>query len=124
MRPHRITLPGATGQVDNAGGHVVGYAFRETTGAAAAHFRLWDGSANSGGLLLPISLSADQSTRDFLSAPWIAYETGLFYELIGGTVEGVVYVVSKDQGHEWGLPVVVIGSLEIDVAGGVGEFNL
>ncbi|MGH7748059.1 MAG: hypothetical protein ACREQ5_25370, partial [Candidatus Dormibacteria bacterium] len=88
--------------LDNASGRVVWWAWRETTGAAPATFRLWDGSNNGGQLLVPFSLSANGSTRDYPGLHSLPYSIGLYLEVLTGTVEGVVMVISVNHDEEYG----------------------
>lgn len=92
MQSLTIVLPDASGQLVNTGGCLVFHASEETSGSAAAHYRLWDGTDTSGALIVPVSLSADQSTRDFFPAHIAMFRTGLYYELVDGAVEGAVGV--------------------------------
>jgi len=85
-----VNLPGASGILYNADGCIVVHATRETSGGASAVYRLWDGSSASGTLLLPVSLDASESTRDDFRAHHLPFRTGLYFELVSGTIEGCV----------------------------------
>lgn len=117
MRNVHIPLPTplASGQLDFASGRVTWWGFRETTGTASAVFRLWDSSTNAGKLLVPFTLSPNESTRDVPGWHGLVYETGLFFELVSGTVEGALEVVNLDHGEDYGVPVVIIGELDVNV---------
>ena len=92
MQTLNIVLPAATGMLIGGPGCLVAHATQETTGSAAAHYRLWDGPPDSGNLLVPVSLSADQSTRDMFPSHIIKFSTDLWYELVDGALEGAVSV--------------------------------
>lgn len=92
MKTRGIVLPATSGQLVNTGGCLVMHATHETTGSAAAHYQLLDGTDSSGSLLVPVSLSADQSTRDMFPSHIIQFEVGLWYELVDGAVEGAVSI--------------------------------
>lgn len=92
MRTISIVLPAESGLLINTSGCFVFHATRETTGSAAAVYRLWDGETSGERLLVPVSLSEGESTRDFFAAHIVKFETGLYYELVSGAVEGAVGV--------------------------------
>lgn len=118
MRPRVFTVPGpaVSGSLDGAGGRIAFYAFRETSGASAAVIRLWDGSNNAGNLLLPISLNPGESVREVPGMHTLPYEVGLFLEVVSGTVEGQVTTLELPSHAEgWGIPVFVIGSVDLTV---------
>lgn len=77
-------------------GQLAGYAFRETSGGAGATvvLRLRAGLDAGGSLLVPIALTAGESTRDWFLPYGIGFTGGLYVEVIatnGGTVEGSVF---------------------------------
>ncbi|MGH3571173.1 MAG: hypothetical protein ACRDUW_04990 [Pseudonocardiaceae bacterium] len=117
MRAHPLSIPSTavSAQIDNAGGRVVWWAWRETTGAASATFRLRDGSGSAGQLLVPFSLAANDSTRDYPGLHSIPYDIGLYLEVLTGTVEGVVMVISGRHDEPYGVPVVIIGQLDVQI---------
>jgi hypothetical protein len=95
VKPLLINMPAASGQLINTGGCLTLHASLETTGSAAATYRLWDGTSNAstGKLVLPVSLTAGQSTRDFFGLHIVKFTTGLYYELVSGSVQGNVAVM-------------------------------
>lgn len=117
MKAHQIAVPtpAVSGQLDNASGRLLWWAFRETTGAAPCTFRLWDGSNNAGRLMVPFSLSANGSTRDYPGMHSLPYVTGLYLEVLTGTFEGTVYVLSGKHDEPYGIPVIIIGDVSIDI---------
>lgn len=111
-----VAAPGASQVLDGAGGRLAFYAFRETTGVGAAVLRLWDGSNNGGNLLLPISLNPNESIREIPGMHTLPYQVGLFLEVVSGQIEGQVTTVPLDYGGgEGGLPVFVVGSVDLTV---------
>ena len=118
MQPRVIPVP-ATAQsvaVDGASGRLVFYSWRETTGAAGAVFRLWDGSSNQGAMLLTFSLTAGESVREIPGMHTVPYEVGLFLEIVSGTVEGSVITTDMgDYGGGVGMPVFVVGSVDLSI---------
>jgi hypothetical protein len=119
VRPHQIAVPSpaVSGQLDNSRGRVTWWAFRETTGIAGAAFRLWDGTNNGGRLMAPFGLNIGESVREWPGLHSLYYETGLYLEVISGTFEGVVQVISWDEWSEEGIPVVIVGDVTVNVEG-------
>ena len=95
-----IDLPAASGVLVNYAGCLTVHSTRETSGTAAAVYRLWDGSTNEGTLLLPVSLAISESTRDDFYNHHIVFRTGLYYELVSGTIEGSVSVLVDHDCNE------------------------
>lgn len=118
MQP-RVTPVPATSQsaaVDGSSGRLVFYSWRETSGAAKAVFRLWDGSSNQGVMLLTFSLDPGESVREIPGMHTLPYEVGLFLEIVSGTVEGSL--VSTDLGNveeSPGMPVYIVGSVDLSI---------
>ena len=118
MKPRLISLPDPVSSqlLDGAGGRVVYWCFSETAGAAA-QFRLWDSSTNADTLMASVQLPSDTSSVVFPGFHSLPYKTGLFLEVVSGSIEGAISVIPFD---DWGddnysTPVTVIGSVEIDV---------
>lgn len=74
-------------------GLLVGWAVRETTTAAGARMAIRDGTAANGRMVVPLNMTADQSTRDFVPAPGFLFERGLFVDVTAGSVEGALFVI-------------------------------
>jgi hypothetical protein len=82
-----VTVPGISGLVVATPCIYRGFALRETA-AASATVRIRDGSA-TGQILDEISFLASESVRELYDGGVVA-ASGLFYELVAGTVEGVL----------------------------------
>jgi hypothetical protein len=92
------------------------WTFRETSGGAGATFRLWDSSGNSGALVAPFSLDPGESIREFPGFHSLPYRVGLYLEVLSGTFEGQVTIVPVEEWpDEGGIPVFVIGSVDLTV---------
>ena len=117
MRAHQIAVanPPTSAILDNSGGWLTWFAWQETSGVSSAAFQLIDGSTAAGRLLCPVSLNPSESTRDWIGPHALPYETGLYLNVISGTIEGSLIVVSRDQREEYAMPVVVIGEVDINV---------
>jgi hypothetical protein len=70
-----------------------GYGFRETAGGAATVL-IHAGSDASGHVIVPVTLSAGESVRDWFSDEGIAILGGVFLE-ITGSVDGSVYIAPE-----------------------------
>lgn len=71
---------------------LVGWSVAETTGTAAAAFRLRDGTGTTSEVLARINLAANESDRDTFGQRGILVNTGnIWLEFISGSFEGVVY---------------------------------
>lgn len=92
-----ITVPFATTTVDlqliTRECRLYGWSFVETSGTDIAEIDLYDGSSNNGNLLVPITLSPGQSTRDWLGKPGLRVQGGVFADLVAGSVRGSIWVV-------------------------------
>lgn len=97
MRPQTLNLPDASGILVNTSGCLTVHATRETTGTTAAVYRFWDGSKAEGTLILPVSLTAGESTRDDFREHHITFRVGLYYELVSGTLEGSVSILVEHE---------------------------
>lgn len=73
-------------------GALLGYALRETTGAANATVLLRDGATADGAVVIPITLGPNESTRDWFGPGGISFGNGLFVEVAAGEVEGSVFL--------------------------------
>jgi len=100
-RPTPIELPPASGQLDNGSGCLLMHSTRETTGVGSAVYRFWDGSSTGGMLILPVSLTPGQSTRDTFTHHILPYRQGLFFQLVSGTIEGLVIVLNAHDCIEY-----------------------
>lgn len=72
---------------------LTGLALRETTGTAGAVARLHDGESASRRSIIPVSLAANESVREVVGLSGALYVTGVFIEVVSGSVEGSVFAV-------------------------------
>lgn len=101
--PHAQSLSfAATGSQRLAQGRLLlmGWHFLETSGSAAATLELYDGMDTTSQLVLVVSLSASQSTRDWLAGDGILCGEGVYLNVISGTVRGGVWVRMRRQDGE------------------------
>ena len=78
---------------------VLGWSIREYTGTADATFELYDGQDDTGDLLATISLVNNESTRDYLTEPWLPAEAGVHLRMISGEIVGSLWLVVPDEGE-------------------------
>jgi hypothetical protein len=79
---------------------LVGWAFVESTGGAVAALDIVDGAnTTTGQSIVPVTLTAGESTRDFPPAGAVA-ENGLTVSVTAGEVRGAVWVVLVHRGED------------------------
>lgn len=78
-------------------GIIYGWAFEETTGAATAQLELIDGDSNNGDRIVPITLLANESTRDVFGQPGIWCDRGVYCRVLSGSIRGTVYYQSLTE---------------------------
>lgn len=66
-----------------------GFSLRNTSGAAVATVRIYDGTSGTGTLLDTIQLAASESRAEFYDAGVTAL-VGIFVKLVAGAIEGSV----------------------------------
>jgi hypothetical protein len=95
-----VPLPAvfASGQVYGRPCNFHGVGLKESTGAASVTFNLRDGSSSAGSLVLPYTLTAGQSVREWLGTDGVTFEGGLFLEVVSGSAVGSVFL-SEDPGE-------------------------
>ncbi len=82
-------------------GCVTWYSTYETTGAATASYGLFDESVTSGQMLAYVTLSAGESTRDFVGLHVLPFVGGLYYKLESGAVGGSITAWVDHVCEEW-----------------------
>lgn len=93
-----FTATAASGELVQYADRILFWAFLETTGTARATIRLRDGGDANAAVIVPISLSAGESTRDWLGPQGIPCRAGVYLEVVSGSVEGsVVVAVRRDS---------------------------
>ena len=73
----------------------------ETTGAAVASYLLNDGPVANGQVLAYVTLSAGESTRDFIGLHALAFTEGLYYKSETGSVGGSVLAWVDHYCERW-----------------------
>ena len=76
---------------------VLNISFRETTGINGATFYLLDGSAPGSDVVSLISLAPGESIRDYFGEHGLRFESGIYFQLIGGSVRGNVQSVLEEE---------------------------
>lgn len=71
-----------------------GWAIAESTGAAVAKVRIRDGRDVGGAVVAPITLVASGSSAVWFGENGVACESGVFLEVVAGSVEAVLYLVA------------------------------
>lgn len=76
---------------------VHGWAFIETGGVAPVNFELFDGFDTGGQSIIPFSLGAGQSVRDWLGRDGIFLYGGLFVNVTVGSVRGTIWMRYRER---------------------------
>lgn len=82
-------------------GCVTWHSTLETSGSSAASYTLWDGPHGAGLLLMTVSLSAGQSTRDFIGLHALPYVNGLYVQVVSGAIAGTVTAWADHVCEDW-----------------------
>lgn len=88
-----VPFTGSGAIVDRAGVYF-GFAVRET-GAASASFNIYAGTDNTGVLLDPVRLNANETSGDFYGPQGLEAPIGIYVELVSGTIVGSVRVEAR-----------------------------
>lgn len=100
MIPPASTIPTAavavSGQMLNGAALIFGWSFRETTNAAIATVELYDGTSTGGALITSITLAINESTRDLMGGNGLEILTGIYLNVVAGSVKGAVWAVPAD----------------------------
>lgn len=81
---------GGNGQVYTGIGLLLGASWRETSGTAAAAFRVHDGTDASGQRILVMGIQTGAGDSFGATSPGIAFRQGLFVEVVSGACEVVL----------------------------------
>lgn len=95
---------GAASQLLVAGASIVtGWSWTETTGGASAELALYDGNGNNGALIADITLTQGESTRDLIALTGIGIRTGLYLDVVSGSIRGAVWVLPGEFWEQYEL---------------------
>lgn len=82
-----------------------GWALAETTGSAAVTAELYDGNDENDVLVAPLFLLSGTSSVLWAADSGIILRTGLFLEMLSGSIEGAIYYtpLTRADHREWAL---------------------
>jgi hypothetical protein len=104
MHPVTVQFPAASGQLIGEGGCILWHSSYETSGSSTAQYSLWDGTTNSGNMLMTVTLAAGQSTRDYIHIHHMPFYQGLYWHLDSGATAGNVIVqIAHNCRDHWRL---------------------
>ena len=92
-KPVPIPATSASRVLFGPGALVAGWALMETSGTAPASLVLVNGQDATGTIVVPVTLTAGQSTRDYLAGGGVLFDSGVFLRVVSGSVSGSVWVV-------------------------------
>lgn len=103
MRRVTLSLPSGSSSAVllNGRGRVLAASARETTGSAEAIIRFTDGNSSDARLILPYSLAASESARDWYGDHGIPFEIGLYLDVVSGTAEASITIILEDEYEHW-----------------------
>lgn len=110
MRPVRIPIPASSNSalLFGGAGRITWYSFSETTGAAGAQLQLIDGSNNTGALIMPVNLNANESTREAVEHHGIPFSNSLYLNILSGTVNGSLVIIDERDWVDWSEIVALL----------------
>lgn len=82
-------------------GCITWHSLYETTGLAAASVKIHDGPASNGQELAYVTLSAGQSTRDFIALHALPFVDGLFVDVVTGAASGSITAWVDHVCEDW-----------------------
>ena len=82
-------------------GCVTWHSTYETTGTAAASYALYDQGTSSGQQLAYVTLSAGQSTRDYVALHALPFLGGLWLDVVSGSVGGSITAWVDHVCEDW-----------------------
>lgn len=107
IRTIPISAGQLSGQLISGAGRLLVHTIEETTGAAGAKYTLFDGTGVSGTPLVPVTLAANESSRDYFGRHGIPFLTGVYIQVISGSVLGAIVVEVCDPREMTAIPVVI-----------------
>lgn len=87
-----LQIPAASAELTSLGGCITYWGFADTTASTGSVFNLYDGSNANGRLIFPGTTLANQSFSDWAGLHAIPFYSGLYFQLVSGTVKGAVIV--------------------------------
>lgn len=88
-----LALPAVSGQITQRPCRLYGFGFTEITGAVNAAVQLLDGGNSGGALITDVALVPAESTRDWYGRPGILVQSGLFLNVLSGSIRGSVWAL-------------------------------
>lgn len=99
MHTQNLQVPAGSPSIRLADGacRILWHAFKETTGAAGASYDIMDGNAPDAKILLPVTLAANESTRDFFGPHGLEVNNAVFVRVNNGSIVGNITTVLEDE---------------------------
>lgn len=77
-----------TNSIVSGSGCITWHSSYETTGSATAEYQLWDGPIRGGQKIMDVTLSAGQSTRDYIGLHALPFIASLHLVVLSGAIGG------------------------------------
>lgn len=88
---------------------LLGWSFAETTNSATASLTLNDGPDDTYPEIVRINLAINESTRDYPPGNGILIRTGIFLEILSGSVEGTIWFLPITNAYDLSFAIGDLG---------------
>lgn len=78
-----------------------GWSFVETTGTDPAELVVYDGGSAGGTPVVHVTLDAGQSTRDYPPKPGLRIQSGIWVEIVSGSVDVIIQALLLSEEEIW-----------------------
>lgn len=96
--PFPVPATAASQNLSGVSALLMGWTWRETTGAAAADIDILDGNDANGAVVATINLNSGQSCRENAPGRGIYLQAGPFLRVNAGTVRGSLWIIWVPRG--------------------------
>ena len=93
VRHAQFDLNGASQQMFTTPAILFGFAVANASGSATAELDIYDATGTGGAPLFPITLAANESTREWFGERGLLMHSGIFLNVSSGEVKGSVFFV-------------------------------
>lgn len=92
VKPISVGATTTTAQWFTGPARLMGWALRESTGAATAACDIYDGNDATAQVAIPFTFLANESVRDWLGPNGVLITRGAFLNVLAGSVRGALFV--------------------------------
>lgn len=95
-RPLYVSQDFIEGNYSRARLAVVGWSIKNLSTSATAELDMYDAGSASGEIIFPITLAANESSREWFGPDGVLFESGLSLNVAIGAVDGAIFVIYLD----------------------------